>query len=121
MENKKDVTVPSKNITNEELIKIGVLFILFFTFYIIASVMPVSINEVKIINSRELDNARRVVNIFVAFGGIGVVAGIITTLVGLAGKYIQVKKILKIITGYAWFEKIVYIKVNNKISDEEER
>ena len=118
---KEKISASSNNINAGELIKIGVLFILFFTFYIIASVMPVSINEGKIINPQELDNARQAVNIFVAFGGIGVVAGIITTLFGLSRKYKKVKQILKLITGYSLFERIVDTTVKNKISDDMER
>ena len=106
------------NVEAKELIKIGILVVVGFTLYGMSTVLPAILSEGKIINSKELENAKQFASIMAIVSTVGVFAGITTVITGIAVKYPKVKMILKIITGYSLYEKIVDDAVKSNLQDD---
>jgi len=103
-------------LNTRNLIKSGIFIVVGFTVYGTLTVFPAIFSEGKISNPQELENARQFSNTMAVISSIGVFAGIATIITGVAGKYPTVKKVLKIITGYSLYEKMVDNAVRSDLS-----
>jgi uncharacterized membrane protein len=96
------------------IVKTGVIIIGGFILYGMSTVVLPILTMEKINNIQELKNAWQFVSIMSVINILGIIAGIITAIAGAAKKFPILKKIIKTITLYALFEKMVSDAVESR-------